>query len=106
MNDFINSPPLPEYREEERCDYNTQGPVIRELTWQRDQLKLSLDEMAAVLFRRYRKILARGIAGTERDEMESIFNKHGYLPRKEPETEFRELGVGEHRDFTSKTKLP
>ena len=83
MSDFINSPPLPEYREEERCDYNTQGPVIRELTWQRDQLKLALDEMAFAYY--YLLITCEdtgvktGLAGGR-----NTLIAHGYLPRKEP----------------------
>ena len=85
MNDFINSPPLPEYREEERCDYNTQGPVIRELTWQRDQLKLSLDEMALLIHEqphRSRYLPAEHDAWRKRKD--ELLAKHGYLPRKEP----------------------
>lgn len=67
MSDFINSPPLPQ---------PTHIPPHFEFhvtLWQRDQLKLALDEMAMHLNEQYYK-----------DATEILLAKHGYLPRKEP----------------------
>ena len=80
MSDFIPSPPLPYAKNVDLFRFGKTPEQVK-LEWQRAQLKLALDEMAALINLHCRY---KNDNDSMYEDCQETLIKHGYLPKKEP----------------------